>query len=570
MKATDEPEPTRRRREAGDGSAEGPVIQEEWIAIQLTFHGAAGVVTGSCFLLEVAGKRILIDCGLFQGSKALNERNYGPFPFAPESIDAVLLTHAHIDHSGLLPKLVRLGFRGPIYATPPTEDLLEIMLADSAHIQESEVARLNRRRARQGKPLLEPIYTGKDAERTQRLIRARDMREPFEIAPHVTAAFWPAGHMLGAASITLEHSPPGGTPHRIAFSGDLGFTDQPLIVDVDATALPAVDTVVMESTYGDRPRHRNDNRYSQLADIVRRTFARGGNVIIPAFAVGRVQELLYGLHQMIHSGELDPANVIVDSPLAVRATDIFCRHVERFDEEARRFAAAVGECPLYLRDLRMTQSVDESRAINNIRSGAIIISSSGMCEAGRIKHHLKHNLWREECSVVIVSYQAAGTLGRRLLDGASMVRIHGEPIKVAAEIHQIDGFSAHADQDELVSWVNKLPSPPKSIYLVHGEPSAQAALRQRLIEEVGVPVFTPRLDESVELTASVTTAAVPPTAKPTDSKETADMHRDAAELWEHLAALKESLDRLERAEAPWEKSRRIIEALKELQRAAES
>lgn len=520
--------------------------------MRLTFHGAAEIVTGSCFLLEVADKRILIDCGLFQGSKALNERNYGALPFDPRSIDAVLLTHAHIDHSGLLPKLVRHGFDGPIYTSEPTRDLLRIMLADSAHIQESEVSRLNRRRARRGQKLLEPIYTAADAEKTCNLVVTKPLGARFQLAPEITIGLWPAGHMLGAASITVEHTPRTGEPQRIAFSGDIGVAEQPLIVDV--AKIPEVDTVVMESTYGNRPRHRNEDRYNRLAEIVRKTFARGGNVIIPAFAVGRVQDLLYGLHRLIHSGELDPANVIVDSPLAAKATDIFCNHVESFDEEAQRFANIVGDCPLYLRDLRITRTAEESMALNKIKSGAIIISSSGMCDAGRIKHHLRHNLWRKECSVVMVSYQAVGTLGRRITDGASAVRIHGDSVAVEAEIHTIDGFSAHADQEELVSWVRHLPAPPKRVYLVHGESGAQTALQERIEQELDVPVFIPRLDESVELMPTTVETVVSGVAP---VKELQEQHP----LWEAFANLKDSLDELERLGAPQETIDDVIAAL---------
>lgn len=526
--------------------------------MRLTFHGAAEVVSGSCFLLEAGSTRLLVDCGLFQGSKALNERNYGSFPFDPRSVDAVILTHAHIDHSGLLPKLVRHGFSGPIYTTGPTKDLLHIMLADSAHIQVSEVERLNRKRARQRKPLLEPIYTPEDADRACTLVQTRDFGESFQVGPDLTATLWPAGHMLGAASVTLTYAPAGAQPQRIAFSGDIGVPDQPLIVDV--ARLPAVDTVVMESTYGDRPRDDNEDRYNQLAEIVKKTFARGGNVIIPAFAVGRVQDLLYGLHRLIHAGELDPANIIVDSPLAASATDIFCNHVESFDEEAQRFAAVVGDCPLYLRDLRITRSVEESKELNKIKSGAVIISSSGMCEAGRIKHHLRHNLWRPECSVVMVSYQAAGTLGRRLVDGAKVVRIHGESVRVEAEIHSIEGFSAHADQGELMDWVKAFPVPPKRIYLVHGERKAQDALARRIREELGLDVHIPALDQTVELApARVRTvrAGRELPVEPWDNR-----------LWEAFAELRDALDQLERRGVPAETMEAVIAALEEVRQKA--
>lgn len=528
--------------------------------MRLTFHGAAEVVSGSCFLLEAGNTRLLIDCGLFQGSKALNERNYGPFPFDPRSIDAVILTHAHIDHSGLLPKLVRLGFSGPIYTTGPTKDLLHIMLADSAHIQESEVERLNRKRARQRKPLLEPIYRPADADKACSLVKTRPFGESFEVGPDLTATLWPAGHMLGAASVTVSYAPAGAEPQRIAFSGDIGVPNQPLIVDV--AGLPEVDTVVMESTYGNRPRDDNEDRYNQLAEIVKKTFARGGNVIIPAFAVGRVQDLLYGLHRLIHAGELDPANVIVDSPLAASATEIFCDHVESFDEEAQRFAAVVGSCPLYLRDLRITRSAEESKEINKIKSGAVIISSSGMCEAGRIKHHLRHNLWRPECSVVMVSYQAVGTLGRRLVDGAKVVRIHGESVRVEAEIHSIEGFSAHADQEELMDWVKAFPAPPRRIYLVHGERSAQEVLAGRIRDELGLEVFIPSLDQTVELAPTRAKTVKTGIEPPTDQADN--------RLWEAFAELREALDELERRGAPVETVESVIAALHDLRKKAQA
>lgn len=510
------------------------------VIVKVTFHGAAGIVSGSCFLLEVGKKRLLVDCGLFQGNKALNERNYEPFPFDPRSVDAVLLTHAHIDHSGLLPKLVRNGFNGPIYATPPTKDLLHIMLADSAHIQETEVKRLNRKRSRRGQPLLTPIYTVEDVDKTCSLLVTPELGTQFNLATdgkdHIKVGFWPAGHMLGAASITIHYEKAEGESVGIAFSGDIGVDDQPLIVD--AGSVPPVDAVVMESTYGDRPRIRKNDRFEQLAAIIKETFARGGNVIIPAFAVGRVQVLLYGLHRMIHSGELNPANIFVDSPLAAKATDVFCDHIESFDEEAQRFASVVGDCPLYLRDLRLTRTPEESMAINRIRSGALVISSSGMADAGRIKHHLKHNLWRKECSVVFVSYQANGTLGRQIVDGRQIVRIHGEPINVRAQIHQIEGFSAHADQDELIQWAGRFHPPPKHMYLVHGESDALASLQKRVESDLSIETTIPLLDETVHITPGKALTIVPGGGQ---------LRRDKRdELWQVFSEFVEHLESIER------------------------
>lgn len=456
--------------------------------MRIRFIGAAQTVTGSCHMVEAAGQRLLIDCGLFQGSKALQEYNYGDFPFSPADIDAVILTHAHIDHSGLLPKLVKKGFRGAIYATEPTRDLCSVMLPDSAYIQEAEVERKNRKLARQGKPLLQPIYTVEDAQLCIQQFHTLDYDKPSCILPGIELTLKNAGHILGSAILHIEsRNANAGT--SVLFSGDLGANNRPIVPDPDPPG--KANYIVMEATYGDRVRQEVANEFPRLAKIVKETFARGGNVIIPAFAVERTQDLLYGLNQLMHNGELAAHHVFVDSPLAVEATEIFTRHVDHFDDNAQQFRQLVGDTPLNLPKLQLVRSVAESIALNKIKQGAVIISASGMCEAGRIKHHLKHNLWRPECSVVFVGYQAQGTLGRRIVDGESVVRIHGEEVQVRAQIHQLQGFSSHADQSQLLAWASAFSRPPRSIFLVHGEESALTTLQSLLHAKLGIPVHIP-------------------------------------------------------------------------------
>lgn len=529
--------------------------------MKITFHGAAGVVTGSCFLVETDAHKFLVDCGMFQGSKALAARNYEPFPFDPKSIDAVLLTHAHIDHSGLLPKLVRLGFSGPIYATLPTADLLRIMLPDSAHIQESEVERLNRKRSRRDEPLLTPIYTREDAYSTCERVVPVKLNEAMRLWDELDVTFSGAGHVLGAAMITVAHGS-GSERVSVAFTGDLGPSSQTLLKEPGT--LHDVDVLVMESTYGNRMRRQDEDRYEKLAQIVRETLARKGNVVIPSFAIGRSQEILYGLHRLVQEGELDPGRIFLDSPLAIEATEIFCTHVESFDQEARHFAQETDECPLYLNDLTLTRTAQESMAINRIRSGAVIISASGMCEAGRIKHHLRHNLWRKECSVVFVGYQAEGTLGRRIVSGDSEVRIHGEEVQVRAQVHSLEGFSAHADQEELVAWAARLDPKPRQIYLVHGEDPARNALSERLTQELGLNVALPLLGEQVTCTAGEIAKTAPGVLS--------DGTAEAARLWHSVDHLKRLIDRLERSDLAPDVRRRIADAVDEavaLARAAD-
>lgn len=465
--------------------------------MQLEFLGAAETVSGSCFLLRFGTYQVLIDCGMFHGPKELRERNYGGFPFNPLEIDAVILTHAHIDHSGLLPKLVKHGYPGPIYATEATADLCTIMLPDSAYIQEAEVERKNRKLARQGQPLLEPIYKREDADQTLKQFRPMIYDEVVPILPGLEIRMRDAGHILGAAivEVWVEED---GSRIKIVFSGDIGNLDQPIVQD--PTFLQDADYVIVESTYGTRYHEDRENRSARLAEVVRDTMARGGNLLIPAFALGRTQDLLHELRRLMDAGEIPPLKVYVDSPLATSATEIFRKHRSFFDYETR-IMLEEGRSPFEFAGLHYTQSVQESKRLNSITGGAVIISASGMCDAGRIKHHLKHNLWRREAAVLLIGYQAEGTLGRQLQDGAKLVRIHGEQVVVRAKIHTITGFSAHGDKTALMRWLGEFDS-VKRVFVVHGDKDAVHGFAQEIEESLGLPVTVPKLDEVFELTAN--------------------------------------------------------------------
>lgn len=459
--------------------------------MKLSFLGAAGEVTGSCFLVEAPGARFLVDCGMVQGGREAPARNREPFAFDPASIDFVLLTHAHIDHSGLLPKLTRAGFRGPIYATSATADLVGVMLPDSAHIQESE-ARRNARRSRNRHPA-SPLYTLQDAVECLQQVRSVSYDHEFGPAIGASCRFRDAGHILGSAIIEVRLTGRGSST-RMVFSGDLGQPGRPILRD--PTPIEEADVLVIESTYGDRRHDNLSATEDKMVAILGQTLhERGGNVIMPAFAVGRTQQVLYHLHRLASEGRLRHPKVFVDSPMATQATRITREHLELFDEEARRLAGwhARGE---HLPYLRFTSSVEESIALNRIRSGAIIISASGMCDAGRIRHHLRHNLPRRECSVLIPGFQARGTLGRRLVEGAKRVRIFNEDIPVRAAIHSVDGLSAHADRDALLDWAGAFRTPPAQTFVVHGEPPAAQALADSLRKKLGWQVTVPERGQS--------------------------------------------------------------------------
>lgn len=471
--------------------------------MKLMFLGAAQTVTGSCHLLEVGGTRIMIDCGMFQGPRAIRERNYHNFPVEPASVDFLLLTHAHIDHSGLIPKFFKHGFRGRVLATAATVDLCEVMLPDSGHIQEMEVERKNRKARRAGRKTIEPIYTAEDAHRCVKEFQRVSYNETIEINSRVSARFLDAGHILGSSMIELIINE-NGKETKIIFTGDLGGAGKPYVND--PTIITEADYVVMECTYGNRLHRDKEDRISKLKAVIEETYNKGGNLIIPAFAVERTQDLLYDINALYIAGEIPPMDVYIDSPMAVAATEVFKRHPECFDKETTELVAA-GKDPLTMPALRFSRTTEESMALNNIKGGAIILSASGMCDAGRIKHHLKHNLWRPECTILFVGYQAPGTKGQRLLDGVSSIRIHGEEIAVRADIRNIDGYSSHADREALLQWLGQFEKGPKKVFLVHGAPEALAEMEKQISVRLGYEAYAPGWQETVALTPEVEVGA---------------------------------------------------------------
>jgi metallo-beta-lactamase family protein len=471
--------------------------------MKLTFLGAAREVTGSCVLVETNAVRFLVDCGMFQGGREAPARNRRRFAFDPAALDFVLLTHAHIDHSGLLPRLVREGFTGPIHATGATVDLAGVMLPDSGHIQEMDARRAQQRGGRGGRggrassrrpP--QPLYTVQEARDAVLQMRREAYERPF--APHrsVDCVFRDAGHILGSAiaEITVRE---GARSTLLVASGDLGQPGRPIVRD--PTLVEQADVLLIESTYGDRAHRDLPATLVELEQVMIEALRRGGNVIVPAFAVGRTQEILYHLNQLARAGRLPKVQIYVDSPMATAATEITARHQVLFDAQARELEAwrREGEG---LPPVRFVASAEESMALNAQRSGAVIIAASGMCDAGRVKHHLRHNLGRAECSVLVTGFQAQGTLGRRLVDGAGRVRIFGEEITVRATIHTLGGLSAHADQPALLAWASRFRRPPARCFVLHGESSAALALADRLRSDLDWPmVGVPEADESATI-----------------------------------------------------------------------
>lgn len=460
--------------------------------MRLTFHGGAGEVTGSCYRLESGPTRFLVDCGMFQGGHDADRKNLAFPDFDARSIQFVLLTHAHVDHSGMLPRLVARGFNGPIYATRPTIELLEVMLLDSAHIQAKEAEWAVRHPQRRNHSLTEPLYGVADVENTLALVQPIAYEAVLEPAPGIRCRFLDAGHILGSAIIEVT-----AEDRKVVFSGDLGQPHRPILRD--PTPVYEADVVLVESTYGNRLHKNLADTLDEFVDTIKNTLQRRGNIILPAFTVGRTQEILYLLIDLTRQRRLHDLKVYVDSPMALAATEITLHHIELFNQEAKRLLAWGQERRKELPDIRFVQDAEESMALNDIRSGAIIISASGMCDAGRIKHHLRHNLPRPECSVIFTGFQAEGSLGRRLVDGAQHVHIFGQELPVRAGIHTIGGLSAHADQAALLEWLGHFRHPPGKVFVVHGEAETASQFAELVRQTYHYPVQVPRQGESVNL-----------------------------------------------------------------------
>lgn len=527
------------------------------MSVSIQFCGAAGAVTGSCYRLQWEGGEFLVDCGLFQGSKTLKELNYRDFPFDPKRIGFVLLTHAHIDHSGLIPKLIRHGFAGPVHATKGTCDLLAFMLPDSGNIQESEVQLLNRRNQQRGLAPVTPIYTQKDAEDAIAALSPVDYDKWLEVAPGLRVRYWNAGHILGAASIEIElkGAGNGGDPLRLLFSGDIGPEHK--LFHPDPKAPLNLDYVICESTYGDRKREilTPESRRRRLGAILDEALEREGVIVIPAFSVERTQELLADISILMNRPGARKPLVFLDSPLAIRATQAFAAHAHDLEDiEAEAFDHD---------NFQFTNSVEESKAINNYAAGVIIIAASGMCEAGRIRHHLKRRLWEAKNTILLTGYQAPGTLGALLEAGKTEVKIHGEDVKVRARIINFDAYSGHADAEGLVQWVLERRPIRQGLFLTHGEPDAVTGLAQRLARRGVDPdmIIAPELDETFDLSREKfrRRKGVAPRLSP-EAVARLDWHNDLAQL---LLDIRAELDK-----AADERSRAKI--IRRLRRALEA
>lgn len=510
--------------------------------MKLTFLGADHEVTGSCTLIQACGKNILVDCGMEQGVDVYENQ---PLPIAPGEIDAILLTHAHMDHAGRIPLMYKEGFRGPVYCTTATIQLCSVMLQDSAHIQEMEAEWKNRKAQRAGEPMVEPLYTIEDAQKVMTQFEDCKYKKTKEIAPGIQVCYTDAGHLLGSASIEIWITESGET-QKIVFSGDIGNTHQPLIKDPEY--LESADFVVMESTYGDRLHGERPDYIKELAQIVQETLDRGGNVVIPSFAVGRTQEMLYFLRQIKEEGLVKGHPgfpVYVDSPLANEATTIFRKSfIECYDEEAMRLVNA-GINPIGFKDLRISLTSDDSRAINADDTPKVIISASGMCDAGRIRHHLKHNLWRPECTVLFVGYQSQATLGRALVEGAQTVKLFGEKIEVKAKIQKLTGMSGHADRNGLDRWINGFTEKkPGYVFVNHGEDTVTELYAAHLRQDFGLQASAPYNGAVCELAGGQVTWLAEGNRIRLTPKKQSQGGRAAGAYYQQLVLVQEKLQRL--------------------------
>jgi len=508
--------------------------------MKIKFLGAAKEVTGSCFIIETDKARFAIDCGMHQGGAEIEKRNWDIDVYDPKHIDFFLITHAHIDHSGLLPRMAQNGFRAPIYATEPTGDLIKILLLDSAHIQETEANWKMKKMQRYGKPTqITPLYSTKDAEAVGPLIKTRTYNETFSPANGIKVTFQDAGHILGAAIVELFIEE-NGTSTKLIFSGDIGRRHQLLMKD--PVILSEADFLFMESTYGDRNHKGEEDSLNEMAEAIKYSYSRGEKVIIPAFAVERTQEMLYSLYLLSHDGRLPKdMPVILDSPLAIKSTEIFRRYRSYLDGETQSLLKN-GEDPLDLPQLQFSSTTADSMQINNMKGSAIIISASGMANAGRIKHHLKHNLWRPGASIVFVGFQAEGTPGRRIVDGAKTIRIFSEDIAIRAKIWTINGFSAHAGQSQLLEWLGNFQNKKMPVFLIHGEISAQNQLASLIREKLGFDVTIPEYLEEISLKAG---AKLEEVKQPNVEKTRIDLSPLVADLKAKIDYINDQMGKIE-------------------------
>ena len=462
--------------------------------MKLTSYGAAGEVTGSCHLLQAGHTKILLDCGLIQGRRKDELRNHDPFPFDPATLDAVVLSHAHIDHSGRLPILIRQGFRGKIYTHEASADLCKILLRDSANLNERDVAYRNKLRKRKGKPMLSPLYSKEDVSETLNRFRTMQYEQSVEITDNISITLFDAGHILGSAMVELKLNE-AGQERTVVFSGDLGHRDSPILRDF--THLKKADLVLMESTYGNRLHREWSETAEEVNAIAEAVKNSPGNILIPAFSVGRSQMILYMFARNFKEWGLDRWKIFLDSPMAIEASEIYMKHTNLYDEDAAKFYEENGSA-LAMPNLRFTKSPQESMELNKMESGGIFIAGSGMCNGGRIRHHLKHNLWRPECHIIIAGYQAPGSPGRRLVDREPYLKLWGEKVKIAAQVHTLGGLSAHADQEGMMQWYSSFESRPP-VLLVHGEPKSQKVLAKRIKSELGAKVKLAKKGKSTDL-----------------------------------------------------------------------